>query len=560
MAGQRLGLRDAALWMSEVIGPDYGYVRIGIVYTVAITLLSLATPISVQVLINSVARTSLPAPLWTLSGILLLLLLIVAALSALRLYVMAMFERRLFARIVAGITVKAVHAQNPYFSDANSEHLFNRFFDMPVLQKSVPSLVIGAFTIILQAVVGLAVTSFYHPFFLAFNVLLVFVVMLIWIMWRRGAVTGAVGLSDAKHKAAHWLESVGGSNGFYKSSRHMGFAMDRTERVTAAYIDAHKQYFRYSFSQAVAYFLVYALASAGLLALGGNLIIQGQLSIGQLVAAELILSGVFYGISQLGWYLDTFYEMIASSEELTLLFSIPQESGQVTGEAPSDGSVYMREVVKGDAHISFSLKGGEQVVAVVEPGMERLLASLLKRHALPDRGQLLIGKGDLCTFDMYLLRTAVTVLNRPTIVEVKIREYLALEVGDGGNRAMMAALDTVGLGRRIATLPDGLDTVLSSSGAPLTIAEVMQLKLAGALLGKPRVLLLSELFDMMPVHRLQLALDELRASDTTVLLSTKRPEAIARDGWLYLGSQHQQRFDSRDELMRFLAEQEHHDA
>ena len=74
------------------------------------------------------------------------------------------------------------------------------------------------------------------------------------------------------------------------------------------------------------------------------------------------------------------------------------------------------------------------------------------------------------------------------------------------------------------------------------------------------MLLLSELFDMMPVHRLQLALDELRASDTTVLLSTKRPEAIARDGWLYLGSQHQQRFDSHDELMRFLAEQEHHDA
>ena len=34
-------MRDAALWMSEVIGPDYGYVRIGIVYTVAITLLSL---------------------------------------------------------------------------------------------------------------------------------------------------------------------------------------------------------------------------------------------------------------------------------------------------------------------------------------------------------------------------------------------------------------------------------------------------------------------------------------------------------------------------------------
>ncbi len=560
MAGQRLGLRDAAQWMAEIIGPDYGYVRIGIVYTIAITLLSLATPISVQVLINSVARTTLPAPLWTLSGVLLFLLLLVAGLSALRLYVMAMFERRIFARVVAEITVRAVHAQNPYFSDANSGHLFNRYFDMPVLQKALPSLVIGAFTILLQAIVGLAVTSFYHPFFLAFNLVLVGVVALIWLIWRRGAVTGAVGLSHAKHNAAHWLESVGGSNGFYKSSRYVGFAMDRTERLTAAYVDAHKHYFHYSFSQAVAYFLLYALASAGLLALGGNLIIQGQLSIGQLVAAELILSGVFYGISQLGWYLDTFYEMAASSEELSLLFSIPQESNRASGEEPSDGSIRMREVVQGEAHLSFALAGGEQVVAVVEPGLERVMAGLLKRHLLPDRGQVLIGKGDLGTFDMYLLRSAVTVLNRPTIVEVTIREYLTLALDHGDSKAMMAALDTVGLGRRVATLPDGFDTLLSSSGAPLTIAEVMQLKLANAILSKPKVLLMSELFDMMPVERLKAALALLRESGTTVLLSTRRPEAISLDAYMWLGSREQHRFASHAELQRFVAEREEQDA
>lgn len=560
MATQRLGLRDAAAWISQIVGPDFGYIRIGIIYTVAITLLSLATPISVQLLINSVARTTLPAPLWTLSGVLLLLLLMVAALSALRLYLMAMFERRLFARIVAEITVRAVHAQNPYFSDANSGHLFNRFFDMPVLQKSVPHLLIGAFTIILQAAVGLAVTSFYHPFFLAFNAILVIVVALIWILWRRGAVTGAVGLSHAKHNAAHWLESLGGSNGFYKSSRHVGYAMDRSEDVTASYIEAHKRYFHYSFSQAVAYFLLYALASAGLLALGGNLIIQGQLSIGQLVAAELILSGVFYGISQLGWYLDTFYEMAASSEELSLLFGIPQESGKTSGSAPVDGAMRMRDVVLGDARLSFSMRNGEQIVALMEPGMESLLAMLLKRHALPDRGQVLVGGGDLGTFDMYLLRSAITVLNRPTIVEVTIREYLSLAVVEEDSGKMMAALDTVGLGKRVATLSKGLDTELSSSGAPLSIAEVMQLKLANALLSKPRLLVLSELFDMMPIPRLKAALDQLRASGTTVLLSTRRTDAIALDGYMWLGQREQHRFDSHAELVRFAEEREAEDA
>lgn len=172
----------------------------------------------------------------------------------------------------------------------------------------MPSLAIGAFTIVLQSAVGLILTSFYHPFFLGFNALLLLVIFGIWMIWSRGSIRTAVDLSHAKHEAARWLESVGGSNGFYKSSRHLNFAMDRSEAVTAAYVDRHRRHFRYSFTQTVAFLLVYAVASAALLALGGNLILRGELSIGQLVAAELILSAVFYGISQLGGYLDAFYD------------------------------------------------------------------------------------------------------------------------------------------------------------------------------------------------------------------------------------------------------------
>jgi putative ABC transport system ATP-binding protein len=62
LAGERIGLRQAAAWLAEIVGPDRSYVNVGIVYTVAISLLSLATPISVQLLINSVARTAQVAP------------------------------------------------------------------------------------------------------------------------------------------------------------------------------------------------------------------------------------------------------------------------------------------------------------------------------------------------------------------------------------------------------------------------------------------------------------------------------------------------------------------
>lgn len=554
MAAERLGFRQAAAWLAQIVGPDAAYVRLGIVYTAAISLLSLATPISVQLLINSVANTALPAPLWALSGVLLLLLLVVAGLSACRVWVMAAFERRVFARVVAEVTVRAVHAQNPFFADANRGELFNRFFDMVVVQKAVPSLVIGGFTIVLQAVVGLTITSFYHPFFLAFNVVLVLAMLLVWLVWRRGAITGAVALSHAKHSAARWLESVGGSNGFYKSARHLDFAMDRSEVMTASYVGAHRRYFRYHFTQTVAFLLIYAFAGAALLLLGGTLILRGQLSLGQLVAAELILSGVFYGISQLGWYLDTFYDLVASSEELSLLFAIPQEPLVQGGGGPRDGAVRLTDVAFDGARFAFTIAAGEQLVTWADPGAEHRLALLLKRHAHPERGLIHIGGTDLGALDMYHLRSDVTVLDRSTIVEVTIREYLQLASNNNAVDAM-EALAAVGLERRIASLPQGLDTLLASSGYPLSVGEAMALKLANALLLRPKLLILGQLYDLLPPERLSASLRLLKAHGTTVLVCTGRPKDLHLDGYLYLGMNEQRRCESPADL-QFTALQE----
>ncbi|MCE4304039.1 ABC transporter ATP-binding protein/permease, partial [Xanthomonas hortorum pv. vitians] len=547
---KQIGWREAGAWLAEIVGPDMPYVRLAMVYGVAISLLSLATPISVQLLINSVANTALPAPLWTLSSLLLGLLLLVAGLSAMRVWVMALFERRLFARVVSEITVRAVHAQNPFFADQNRGDMFNRYFDLVVVQKAVPSLAIGAFTIVLQSAVGLILTSFYHPFFLGFNALLLLVIFGIWMIWSRGSIRTAVDLSHAKHEAARWLESVGGSNGFYKSSRHLNFAMDRSEAVTAAYVDRHRRHFRYSFTQTVAFLLVYAVASAALLALGGNLILRGELSIGQLVAAELILSAVFYGISQLGGYLDAFYDLVASSEELSLLFAIPQERAVVArGKTTGNSAVRLDGVVIDGARFDFSLAAGEQLVTIADGGAERLLAMILKRHVVPDRGLVMVGGADMATFDMYLLRSEVTVLDRPTIVEVTIREYLALASADVTSEAMLEAIDAVGLRSRIAALPHGLDTRLAASGYPLWIGEVMALKLANALLVRPRVLMLAQLYDLIPADRLTDVLRRLKEAGTTVLLCTGRPEDITLDGWFHLQPERQQRFATRAELI-----------
>lgn len=535
-------MRDVFRWAAPLLGPDRAFFWLAAIYGAGIGLLSLATPISVQMLINSIANTALPAPLFTLAAILFVLLLLSALMSALRAYLVEIFSMRFFARMVADITLRAVHARNPFFGDERKGDLFNRYFDVVTVQKSMPSLLIGLFTILLQSAVGFVVTSFYHPFFLGFNLLFIAICWVIWRLWSRGALTSRIALSHAKYATAHWLESVGASNGFYKSGRHIDFAIDRSEAMTARYVAAYRAYVRYSLTQTVAYLVLYAVASAGLLALGGWLVIQGQLSIGQLVAAELILSSIFYGAAQLGGYIDIFYDLAAALEELSLFRAIEQETPGPVRDAAEDGAAlgFARVQIDG-LTLHMTIPAGQRLIVGAEDDVQRSFALLLKRHSRPDQGFITLGSADIAMLDAYDLRSNVIVLDRPTIVESAIIDYLTLSRSDQSHHAVLAALAIAGLGERIGRLPGGIETIVSSTGWPLSLPEMMRLKFAGALLAKPRILVLSPLFDMLPLADIERMLAALEGAAITTLYFTNREAPPPLDGYLWIGrhSQHQ---------------------
>ena len=308
----------------RILGPESSFYSLTIVYGIGISLLSLATPISVQMLINTVANTGLTISLVVLSTTLFVLMLLSGLLNALRIHIMDLFQRRFYARMVSEIALKSIYALNPFFEDQRLSALFNRYFDIVIVQKNLPNMLIGGFTIILQTVVGLVLVSLYHPLFLLFNLVLVSLIWLIWAVWGGRAIRSAIQVSHTKHAAAAWLESLSESNGYFKSDRHISTALDKTDGVTRDYIRAHERHFGHHFAQTVCFLVLYALASASLLGLGGWLVIQGQLSLGQLVAAELVLSVAFFGVSQLGTYLSYFYELCASIEELSAIKTVPR--------------------------------------------------------------------------------------------------------------------------------------------------------------------------------------------------------------------------------------------
>ncbi|MEM1020411.1 MAG: ABC transporter ATP-binding protein [Pseudomonadota bacterium] len=534
--GQVLGL------FFKLLKPERNFIFLGIIYGIGISLLSLATPISVQMLVNTVAFTGLAGPLIVLSLTLFGLLLASGLLNALRVHLMEIFGRRFYARMVSEIALISLYAQNPFFSDDGRAPLFNRYFDIVTVQRNIPILVIGAFTVLLQAAVGFTLVSFYHEYFIAFNAVVIGLIWGIWIVWGRGAVRTAVALSHKKHAAAAWLEGLGASNGYFKSDRHIAHALTRTDGATGEYIEAHRSHFRYTFSQTIAFLVLYAAASAALLGLGGWLVIIGQLTLGQLVAAELVLSAVFFGLSQLGSYLTYFYDLCAAFEELSLFYNVEQEEpgGRIAEETGSNALSFVN--VRGDARglpatFNFEIESGQQVMAhAANHGIQRLVTNLLKRHVNPLGGYIAFGGSDIMETEVHGLRREVMVLDRPTLVEMSIRDYLRLSAADATPAKVTAAIRAVGLEGIIARFDKGLDTDLAATGWPLSLAETTQLKLAAAIIAHPKLLVMTQLMDAVPKDALQAALDSLaQSSGTSVIYFTNRQEALSFNAFLHLG-------------------------
>ena len=533
----------------RLLGPEKDYYVLAVIYGVGISLMSLATPISVQMLINTVANTALAAPLVVLSATLFALLLVSGLLNGLRIHLMEIFGRRFYARMVAEIALRAIYARNPFFTDDGRGPLFNRYFDIVIVQKMVPALLVGGFTLILQAGVGFILVSFYHPLFLAFNAILIAFIWAVWIFWGKASIRSAIDLSHQKHLTAAWLENLAASNGFFKSERHIEYALERTDAETRAYVDEHRRHFRNYFAQTVSFFVIYAGASAALLGLGGWLVIQGQLSLGQLVAAELVLSAVFYGISQLGPYMAYFYDLCAALEELSRFYEVELEApAEKSAFVCADSSLEFREV-RGEARgvpvtLNLRIDSGATVMAAASShGLQRLVTTLLKRHQDPDSGMVMVGGADIVEAEPHALHQQIVLLDRPTVIAMTIREFLQLAGDSVTSAQVLEAVKIVGLDAVISRFEKGLDTPINLSGWPLSITETMLLKLAAALLAEPRVLILNQLYDLVAEDVIMRVIAHLKADKAiTVIYFSRRQRDIGCDTFLYLDHHRQHVF------------------
>ncbi|WP_404359299.1 peptidase domain-containing ABC transporter [Methylotuvimicrobium sp. KM1] len=502
-----------------------------IVLAIASGLLSLATPAAVQSLVNTVALGGMMQPLTVLSTLLFIFLVFYGAISIVQSYLVELIQRRVFVRMAADLGNRLPNVEWSKYDDKNGQELVNRFFDILTVQKAGAFLLLDGFAIALQGIIGLLVLAAYHPLLLLFGLLVVlWIAFVIFVQGRKGVET-SIEESYAKYAVVAWLETLARNGQTFKFSGGPELARERTDELAYEYLNTRKSHYRILLNQQYSLYALYAVASTTLLAVGGILVMEGQLSLGQLVAAELIVSGVLVSFAQLKKKLESYYDLMAGVDKLGHLLdlTVERETGDVLKlSEPAHVGVYDLTLTYHNRYtafknMTFEIMPGEKVALFGGPGTGKSsLAELLTGLRLPSHGHVEINHIDMREIRLESLRQSVAVAGRTEIIEDTIIENVRLGRPDISVHQVRDIVNRLEIFPDQKQLPEGLYTVLNSAGSPLSSSQAQKLLLARAIIGNPRVLILDELLDDWKHFTDSPARDVLFADDApwTLLLLT----------------------------------------
>ena len=511
-----------------------------LVFSIVVGLLSLASPIAVEALVNTVAFGRFLQPVVVLAFLLLTFLGFSSGLRALLAYMAEIVQRRLFVRVVEDLAYRLPRVRREAFDHVHGPELLNRFFEVVTVQKVVASLLLDLLTLILQALVGMVVLAFYHPFLLGFDLLMLAHIAVTIFVLGRGSVKTAIDESKAKYAVADWLQELARHATAFKMQAGYQFALDRADQLAVEYLDARKRHFRVLMRQILFSLALQALAATTLLGLGGWLVIGGQLTLGQLVAAELIVSAIVGSFAKLGKHLEGFYDLMASMDKLGHLFDLPTERhdklfhlrqgepAAVAIHSVSFAYASNRQVLR---DFSLNLQPGERVSLAGPPGTGKsTLFDLLCGLRQPESGHLELDGIDLRELRPDSLREHLALARTVEIFSGTIDENVHLQRPHVTAADVREALSAVGLADEILQLPEGLNTILQPSGSPLTGSQAVRLMLARAIVGRPRLLLVDGLLDGLPDTVLPDVIEHLTRPSTpwSLLVISGRREVLDR--------------------------------
>lgn len=504
----------------SMLKPEAEDLRTIVVFSLYVGVLGLATPIAVELLVNSVAFGGLIQPVVVLAIILFLSLGLGALLKAYQAYVIELLQRRLFVRLVADLSVRLPRVGVNAFGAHYPPEMVNRFFDILTVQKVASKLLLSGIAIVLSASVGLVILAFYHPYLLAFDIVLVSSLLFVILIMGRNGVKTAIDESYKKYDVADWMQELARQPQLFKTGTGLELARERADRLAEAYLDARGRHYSIVFRQLIGSLFLQVIASSLLLGIGGWLVNAQQLTLGQLVASWLIVSVVLSSITKLGELVESWYDLLASMDKIGSLVDLPMESqsGTLIPSIARPASLAVRKIdLAYGSHrvlrdISFEAQAGSLIGVRGRSGAGKstLLAGLCGILP-PVKGFVEWAGEDLRDINVHSLRQDAALVSNGFLLKGSIADNLRCDRPNITLHEMREALEQVQLLGELRALSDGLQTLVTTAGRPLSSGQIQRLLIARAILGQPRLLLLDSVLDSLDAVARTAVLKSLRA-------------------------------------------------
>ncbi len=521
---KRIEYTDILTKLKTILQPEVSFFITAIIYGIGVSLLMLALPISVQALINTVTFGVVLQPLIILSIVLLGLLLFSSCLSALRTYTIESFQHHFFARMSSDIVTKVLNSSTKSLKEKEGLSLVNRYFDIMTIQKSMTSLLTGGVSIVMQTFVGLILLAFYHPYFLVFDILLILSVYLIWNFYARSGFETAIAESKAKYDMGYSLDELVKLESFGKSLIRREKIIERADEKIKSYILKRRKHFKNIFQQHILLLLLYSLMSALILGLGGYLVITQQLSLGQLVAAELVVTVILASFTKAHKYIEALYDLYAAVDKLSIFYELDKEDNLYTSVediAPGDLTFKNTTVNLGGTKYQFNKTFEESKKYHIRSShytYHAIFMELLQGSTVPNQGSLFYGKNHFGELPLPALRDHIYVVNKPYLIEGTVQENLSFGNPEFTRSGAREALKTCSLEVVEDYFKKGLNTEIHSTGYPLWSNQIYRLELARILLSPAKVVVISRFFDQIGPERRNAFLEKFFETDKTLIL------------------------------------------